>query len=216
MVEIRQLRTTALDRPTAASAVPELQAPPAPAEQLIPRGSALRYEADTVNGDTVELARKVYLLSLAQRTTEREREGVRTLLQALSEKGFSWSMTSRMLGVSVPAIRKWRLGEGASPENRHSLARLAGLVDMLADQFMIEDPTAWLEIPLAGVRTSLADVYAGGRVELILEYASRWIVSPEQVLDEFNPQWRAGRDAREFETFTAADGEISIRRAGVR
>lgn len=216
MPEIRQLRSTALDRPTAASAITEPQAPPATAEELIPRVSVLRYQVVSVNGDVVQLGREVYLLSLAERTTERERQGVRTLLQALTDWGFSWSMTSRMLGVSVPAIRKWRLGEGASPDNRHSLAQLAALVDMLADQFMIEDPAAWLEIPLAGTGTSLADVYAGGRVELVLEYASRWIVSPEQVLDEFEPQWRAGRAAREFETFTAQDGEVSIRRAEAR
>jgi hypothetical protein len=212
MIDSRQLSAPAIDRPTAASAVPERAAPPATAGELIPQVSALRYQADTVNGDVVELARDVYVLNLGERTTERERQSVRSLLQVLAEQGLSWSMVSRTLGVSVPAIRKWRLGEGASPQNRHSLARLVALIDMLSDQFMIEDPAAWLEIPLAATRKTLADVFAAGRVALVLEYAGRWVASHEQVLDEFDPNWRAGEAAREFETFVAADGDLGIRR----
>lgn len=211
MVELRQLHVSALDTPTAAATVREPAAGPATAEELIPRVSALRYEADSVNGDVIAPARDVYVLNLAEGTTERERQGITSLLQALTDRGFSWSMISKMVGVSVPAIRKWRLGEGASPENRHALARLVALVDMLSDQFMIEDPAAWLEIPLANVHTSLTDVYAGGRVELVLEYAARWIASPEDVLDKFEPRWRENR-FRAFETFMAPDGEVSIRR----
>ena len=212
MIDSRQISAPAIDRPTAAGAVAEPFAPPATAGELIPHVSALRYRVDTVNGDVVQLARDVYGLSLGERTTDRERQSVRSLLQALSEQGLSWSMVSRALGISVPAIRKWRLGEGVSPQNRHSLARLVALVDMLSDQFMIEDPAAWLEIPLVDSRRTLADVYAAGRVELVLEYAGRWIASPEQVLDGFEPGWREGAPPREFETFVATDGNVGIRR----
>jgi hypothetical protein len=212
MIDSRQVSAPAMDRPTAAGAVSEPATPPATAGELIPRVSALRYQADTVNGDVVQLARDVYVLNLGERTTERERQSVRSLLQILADQGFSWSMMSRTLGISVPAIRKWRLGEGASPQNRHAVARLVALVDMLSDQFMIEDPAAWLEIPLAATRRTLADVFASGRVELVLEYAGRWIVSPEQVLDGFDSDWRATEAAREFETFVAADGDLGIRR----
>jgi hypothetical protein len=51
---------------------------------------------------------------------------------------------------------------------------------------------------------------------LILEYAARWIATPEDVLDKFEPQWRAARAGRAFETFVAPDGEISIRRTESR
>lgn len=215
-IDSRQLTTAGVDRPTAADAVPEPAAPPATAGELIPRVSALRYQADAVNSDATTLARDVYELNLDERTSGREHQSVQSLLQALTELGLSWSMISRTLGVSVPAIRKWRQGEGASPENRHALARLVALLDMLSDQFMIEDPAAWLEIPLASTRRSLVDAYVAGRVDLILEYAARWITSPERVLDQLDPRWRDADASREFETFVAADGDLGIRRIPTR
>lgn len=209
--ESRQLARVGVDRPTAADSVPEPAAPPATAGGLIPQVSALRYRADVVNSDATSLGRDVYQLNLDERTSGREHQSVQSLLQILTERGLSWAMISRTLGVSVPAIRKWRLGEGASPENRHALARLVALFDMLADQFMIEDPAAWLEIPLGSTRRTLADAYAAGRVDLILEYAGRWITSPERVLDELYPRWRETEASREFQTFVAADGDLGIR-----
>lgn len=208
----RQLATAGVERPTAANSVPEATAPPATAEQLIPQVSALRYRADIVNSDVASLGRDVFQLNLDERTSARERESVQSLLQLLTERGLSWSMVSRVIDVSVPAIRKWRLGQGASPENRRALARLAALLDMLADQFMIEDPAAWLEIPLGPTRRTLADAYASGRVDLVLDYAGRWITTPERVLDELDPRWRETQASREFETFTAADGHLGVRR----
>ena len=210
--ESRQLATVGVDRPTAADSVPEPATPPATAGELIPQVSALRYRADLVNSDVASLGRDVYQLNLDERTTARERESVQSLLQVLAERGIGWSMVSRALDVSVPAIRKWRLGQGASPANRHALARLAALLDMLADQFMIADPAAWLEIPLGSTRRTLVDAYSAGRVDLILEYAGRWITSADGVLDELDPGWHEAEASREYETFVAADGAPGIRR----
>jgi hypothetical protein len=123
---------------------------------------------------------------------------------------------ARILGVSVPAIRKWRLGEGTSPDNRHAVAELAALLEMLDEQFMIEDPAAWLEIPLAGTARTVADVIASNRLDLVFDYASTWIASPQQLLDRFAPEWRDELAAKEYETYLAPDGEIAIRRRSDR
>lgn len=210
-VEHVQISTAEVEPPTAVSTVGEPPSPPATA-QLIPQVSALRFRADSVRQEAVSLDRAVFDLNLEERTADFDRLSVPSLLERLSAAGIGWSALARMVRVSVPAIRKWRMGEGASPANRHALARLVAFLDMLADQFMIEDPASWLEIPLAETRYALIDLYAGGRLELILEYAGSRISSPERLLDEFDPVWRTTVSTRQFETFVASDGELGIRR----
>lgn len=198
-----------MDSPTAAHvAVPT--SPPATAEALISQVSHLRYRVDLVTDDVTSLGREVYGLGHAERTAVRERQSAQTLLEDLARRGLGWSSIARLVGVSVPAVRKWRLGEGASPENRQFLAKLAGLMDMLEEQFMIEDPAAWLEIPLPDGHT-LVDVVARGRVDIVLEYAAGWIRTPSELLDQVGPGWRASGSKSEFETFIAADGQPAIR-----
>jgi len=214
MVDAKQLVEPEVPAPTAAASVPERPMPRGTAGELIPAVSNLRYRSDLIHTDVTELGQEVYLLNLAERTAQQERRGVRTLLEAITAAGLSWTLMSRILGVSVPAIRKWRLGEGASPESRHAVAELAALLEMLDEQFVIEDPAAWLEIPLAGTARTLADVLAAGHQDLVLEYACRWISSPQQLLDRFDPSWRETESRREFETFVASDGAVAIRRRG--
>ena len=49
---------------------------------------------------------------------------------------------------------------------------------MLTDQFMIEDPASWMEIPLAGSTLSVVDVYAAGLADpLRLEFDGDTLVS---------------------------------------
>jgi len=212
-IEARQLTTEPnLGRPTAAETAAPPAAPVATAQQLIPRVSMLRYRANDVHADVSTLSREIYDLNLGERSAEQEKKSVASLLEFLTGTGLGWAVLSRLVGVSVPAIRKWRNGQGVSPDNRKALAQLAALLRMLSEQFMVEDPASWLEIPLAEARTSLVDVYAAGRTDLILEYAGSWIKSADQLLDAFNPEWRASSTTREFETFIAADGQPAIRR----
>jgi len=212
MSDTTQLFRPDVPAPTAAGTVSEPALPPATAGELIPGVASLRYKTDLVHTGVVQLNREVYTLHLSERTADRERQGVQSLLEDITASGLPWTLMSRILGVSVPAIRKWRLGEGASPGNRRAVAHLAALLDMLADQFMIEDPAAWLEIPLAGTPRTLADMFTASREDLVLEYAAGWKTTPEALLDEFDPTWRQSESAREFETFDAADGGIGIRR----
>ena len=60
--------------------------------------------------------------TLERRTTIEARKSVRELLEELGEFGFAWRDIARLLHVSVPSLRKWRLGEQATGANRRSVA----------------------------------------------------------------------------------------------
>lgn len=216
MGDYGQILDPGVPAPTPAGNVAEQALPHPTATELIPKVSSLRVRSDSLNTDVTELGTEIYLLNLAERTAKHERRSVRTILETLAVSGLSWRLMARILGVSVPAIRKWRLGEGTSPDNRHAVAELAALLEMLDEQFMIEDPAAWLEIPLAGTARTVADVIASNRLDLVFDYASTWIASPQQLLDRFAPEWRDELAAKEYETYLAPDGEIAIRRRSDR
>ena len=114
------------------------------------------------------------------------------------------------MGVSVPALRKWRAGEGVSGDNRREVARLAALCGWL-DEYFITDVASWFEVPLAdGVRVTPATIYKAGRVDLVLDYAAHRL-APERVLDAYEPAWRDSLRSR-FEVFEAEDGNFSLRK----
>ncbi len=201
------------DRPTAAQFIEEPATPRATAA-LIPQVSTLRYRVDTTRDEVVSLDRTVFQLDLRERAAAWERQSTFSLLETLQRRwGLAWSMIAKMLGVTVPALRRWRRGEASSPAHRAALAQLGALMEMLEEHFMIEDPASWLEIPLASTVTTLADVYAIGRLDLVLEYAGRRITTPEAVLAQLDPDWRVTM-RREFEVFVAPDGGTAIRRRG--
>lgn len=211
-IESQQFETNKADHATTAvDAVAVPAPPPATAQQLIPRVSNLRYRVSDLHSDTTSLSREVLVTALKEQTAALEQQSAQSLIEHLADDGVGWSAIAHMLGVSVPAVRKWRNGEGASPANRSAAAQLAALLDLLSEQFIIDDPASWLEIPLGGTPRTLADIYAAGRTDLILDYASGWLRPAEKLLDAFAPEWR-GEPKREFETFTAADGQLGIRR----
>jgi hypothetical protein len=210
----QQVSPARVDTPTAAQTVRQPSVPEPTLQELIPESSQLRYRANAVHSDVTSLNREIYEMSLAEVTTAKERSSVSTLLDSLVQMGFGWSAIARLTGVSVPALRKWRVGQGASPTSRHALARVAALVEMLADQFMIEDPAAWLEIPLAGTPVTVGEIYAAGKIDLVIDYANRWITTPEVLLDSYSPDWQVKHARRAYETFVAADGELGIRATG--
>ena len=49
------------------------------------------------------------------------------LLSMLGERGFAWRDVARMVGVSVPAVQKWRKGERCTGENRRQVAALVAM-----------------------------------------------------------------------------------------
>ena len=73
-------------------------------------------------------------LDLDVRTTAKARSDSESLLEELAtDRGLGWSEISRLCGVSVSAVRKWRGGESPSPDRRRRLARLAAFLDLLEE-----------------------------------------------------------------------------------
>ncbi len=138
------------------------------------------------------------------------------LLEVLSETGFAWRDIARLAQVSVPAVQKWRRGEGMSGTSRYRMAKVAALLDVLANHF-ISEPVSWLEMPVKeGVALSRMDMLAENRFDLVLELVSDDgdPASVDTTLDEFKPDWRKSLIDEDFETFVAADGVVSIRPRG--
>ncbi|MBT2551265.1 helix-turn-helix domain-containing protein [Arthrobacter sp. ISL-65] len=146
-------------------------------------------------------------------TSQRAVGRVQDLLQVLADQGFAWRDIARMLGVSVPAIQKWRKGEKASGENRHRIASLVAAQDLIASKGRIQEIESWFEMPVTeGIPVTPIDLWASGETFLVLEYASGHL-DPEEALTRFDPSWRTTYESP-FETFRGEDGQMSIRSKG--
>lgn len=194
---------------TASSITESVPPPEGTAASLIPRAAALRYEADLIRSDAMGLHHGIQAEDLDRRAISRAREDPHRLLEELySEHGLSWTSIGRLLGVSLPAVRKWRAGGVISPPSRDRLSHLIAFVDMLSEQFMIDDPASWLEMPLAGTRFTAVDIYAAGRLNLLLDFAGSRLATP-QLLGLFKTDWR-GKTRSDYEVVLADDGQYSI------
>jgi len=157
-----------------------------------------------------ELHQRSHYLEWTARTTHRGRSSTQELLGELADLGFAWRDLARLVGVSVPAIQKWRRGEGATGENRHKVASLLAACDLVAEHYGIHGVASWFEMPLlTGVPVTPIELWAGGRPDLVFDYASGHTDS-EQILTAWDPQWRE-RYRSGFEVFRAGDGQLSIR-----
>lgn len=173
----------------------------------------LRTDVDVLGATVLEDHNSVRTTELSERTLERALSDVDALLTALAyDRGLSWSTIAELAGVSVSAVRKWRLGGAASADKRLALARIAALIDLLEDKAMVGDPATWLEMNLPvdqpGFNIRPIDLYMAGEDVALLEIAERRR-PVAHVLDEAVPGWRASRSA--YEVFDDADGSRSIR-----
>ena len=199
---------------TSAGAVSDY-APSAPSETraLSLRADYLRTEVDMLGGEMQELHGAVREHDLADRTLEKSKKAVATLLEELaSDRGMGWSDIAEVVGVSVSAVRKWRKGGVASPESRSKLARIAALLDVLEEKGVIEDPAAWMEMNFTlepGYFIRPLDLYLEGHITELIELAEQRQTTA-QVLDQVRPNWRQSRS--DFEVYLDVDGERAIRR----
>ncbi len=131
------------------------------------------------------------------------------LLDHLAEWGFSWTSIANVLGVSIPAVRKWRQGNPLSGENRRNLAQLVAFVGVLEEDYLIRDSASWLDMPLAESGFTGIDVLASGHILELMQYAAGRINSHD-LLDSALPTWRDNQDER-FEVYEAPDGKRAIR-----
>jgi hypothetical protein len=174
------------------------------------RTELLHSSATELHGDT----EKRRLTALRDRHRElQNKEGAkepRALLAYLSEMGFAWRDIARLVGVSVPAVQKWRRGASISGINRFRLSKVAALVRLAQDGYL-KEPASWLEMPLEdGVAMTGLDLLVADRFDLVLELMTL-DAEPRRVLDEFDPDWRERFTDSVYEAFVAHDGQISLR-----
>jgi len=170
----------------------------------------IRQQARDLHEVTDQLHHRSHYAEWNARTSQRGHSSTQDLLNELAELGFAWRDIARLVGVSVPAIQKWRRGEGATGENRHRVASLLAACDLVSEHYGIQEIASWFEMPLLrGVPLTPVDLWAGGRFDLVFDYASGHTDS-DQVLTAWDPEWR-DRYRSDFEVFRAADGRLSIR-----
>lgn len=175
------------------------------------RSGMFRDIADVVKGVATETHQTDYMVQVRFRTSELVGAGGQTLLGVLAAMGFAWRDIARMVGVSVPAIQKWRRGEGLTGENARKLARLVAACEVI-QKFnpMITDVALWFEAPIVDeAPVTPIDLWASSNQQLVFEHA-RLEVDPLTTMDSFDANWRETYRS-DFETYRAGDGDLSIR-----
>ncbi|MDR3202313.1 MAG: hypothetical protein LBT54_04175 [Bifidobacteriaceae bacterium] len=180
------------------------------AQQFLERAELLHLDVTDLQRDTESVKRAGAGQRLAELQAEEAKRAPAVLLKDLSALGLAWRDVARILRVSVPAIQKWRRGENVTASNRSNLSRLSALM-LLAETYLVSEPASWLEIPVMdGTPITGLDLLAAGRFDLVLELMGP-NVRREDVLDEFTSDWRNRSPGEEFESYQAADGQVSIR-----
>ena len=104
--------------------------------------------------------------------------------------GVPWAYLAPMVGVSIPALRRWRLGGGATPENRARVMAVLDLLTALREHAGVQSPVDWLVAPMVdGFTVSPRDLYSDQGAVHLLDFATGG-VSAEAVLDLLEPGWR--------------------------
>ncbi len=194
--------------------------PPAIAQSTQVVAAILTSEADGLRsqyenlGDEVDnVHEQTYLNEWHVRSGQHAESSSRSLLSHLADFGFAWRDIARLVGVSVPAIQKWRKGGSTTADNRQRLAALVAACDVIQRHRSIEDIAQWFEMDVVrDVHISVNDLWSANEYELVFEYALQGM-APEQVLDRFEPDWRE-KYSSNFETYRAGDGQLSIRAKG--
>ena len=177
---------------------------------LTQRSGAVRGQARALTSETEDLHRDTTFTEWSARTAARGKEAPIEVLEQLADLGFAWREIARLVGVSVPAVQKWRRGEAITGDNRRNLAGLLAACDLVTTHYMVSEVASWFAMPLVSdAPVTPADLYAEGRADLVFEYANGHS-EPEAVLSDFQPDWRDSFRS-DFEVFVADDGNRSLR-----
>jgi len=181
--------------------------------EMLDRAEVLHRRVSDLQSESAGFRRERLVAELEDRQNLVAAQNGIDLLTTLFDAGFAWRDIARLAQVSVPAIQKWRRGEGMTGTNRHKLAKIVALLDVL-DQHFVSDPVSWLEMPLREqLSLSRLDLLANNRFDLVLELASDddGNASIDALLDEYDTEWRDHFVDTSFETFIESDGIVSIR-----
>jgi hypothetical protein len=178
------------------------------AQELTERAGYLRNQSAILTDDLAATHLNSFRVQLDARTAQLAKRDPVDLIDEIAELGFAWRDIARMLGVSVPAVRRWRLGEKPSGENRRAIACLLAFTQIISDQ--VFEPASWMEVPISSeAPTTAIDLYAAGHVDIAFDLATG-NRSSDSALDAVAPNWRE-RYRSEWEVGTAEDGQPYIR-----
>jgi hypothetical protein len=180
------------------------------ARDLAEQAGYLRNRTALVNDDAAVVHHDALHIQLEVRTSQLVKQNPARLLEQLSELGFAWRDIARMVGVSVPALRRWRVGELPNGDNRRAIAQLLAFAQIIRDDQLVFEPASWMEVPIVGdAPTTPIDLYASGQIDIIYDLAAEHC-SPEVALDTAEPGWR-DKYRSDWEVDTAEDGQPFIR-----
>lgn len=201
-----------VDLGTAGEKVTQFTQPPATAASPTELTQTIgfgRNQARALTEEYGNLHKRSLFVEWQVKTAARGKSSPAELLTALADFGFGWRDVARLVGVSVPAVQKWRRGEGVSGESRHKLASLLAACDLVIEHYEVHEVASWFEMPLVtGVPITPMDLYATGQHKLVFEYGGGHS-DPEEVLSEYDPDWREHYRS-DFEVYRSEDGELSI------
>lgn len=180
------------------------------ARDLAERAGNVRNQTSLVDRDAAELQHEAFRIQLDTRTAHLVRQDPAELLDKLSEMGFAWRDIARMVGVSIPAMRRWRSGELPNGENRRAIAQILAFAQIIQDDHLVFEPSSWMEVPVvAGAPTTPIDLYATGHLDVVFDLAAEHC-SPEATLNLTDPGWRQ-KCLSDWEVDRAEDGQPYIR-----
>lgn len=179
--------------------------------QLRSSAAGLRDVVNVLREQSETLHQSLQDYDLNDRAAIKARRGAPDLLDELySDRGLGWGEIAQSVGVSLSAVRKWRNQGDCVAENRLALARVAAMLDLVEEAFVV-DPGGWLLTPLVGDYTvRYLDLVSAGRYDLVLDSAFQRKTAT-QVMDDFDTDWRSTR-RRKFDLVVDDDGVRSLRR----
>lgn len=89
-----------------------------PSTSVFDRADVTYRQFTELHGQARDTRREAHVVELESKTGERARCAPMHALEQLADYGFAWRDIARVVGVSVPAITKWRKGAGVTGENR--------------------------------------------------------------------------------------------------
>ncbi len=186
-------------------------------DELVEDVGHLRNVTRLVGHDVAEASRQVsevhhqaFQAQLNTKAREMAKRPATEMLDELAGRGFAWRDIARLVGVSVPAVRRWRQGESPTGPHLLAIARLLAFTEILRVDHLVSDVAGWLEMPLVPEAPLTGiDMAADGRFVDLLDLATGH-ETPEAALDRWQPGWHE-RSSSQFEVFEAADGELGLR-----
>lgn len=170
----------------------------------------LRHRVKTLSVDAGDAHRRTYQHEWSVLTQQRQAQNPVQLLNELAEEGFAWRDVARLVGVSVPAVQKWRKGDRLSGDNRYKLSSLLAARDFIANHYYADDIASWFEMRIIdGASVTPIDLWTAGQPLLFFEYVTRHL-TPEETMNNFDPEWRQHYRS-DFETFRDSDGNLGLR-----